>query len=289
MNISKLGLIGIVLFFFFGLVGCDNDENMEFGDEEFCLYVSSENIDKTIPIMNDFLKGLPNGLSEEQKLQALTKWLKSSPCIIDAVILCNSCIYTNPAMSEIMISFKENGITKDLILDIVMESQLQVSYIHKHYASMDVFVKTKKDFTINEVFDFINSLDLDVESIEDGVYVSTMSSDNLQYILDCLNSKSYTNDGDAWWTTGYLHYQTNQITIFPQLYNMKNKDYQNDWLKSMDDYQLVETMNYDHSGHIIHFRVPEGTEKQWEAKFKKYKFVEWAELNYFGHIIFGSN
>ena len=289
MNTRKSELIGIILLLLLGLVGCDKDESMEIGNEEFCLHLNSEDMDKTIPIINEFLTGLQKSLNDEEKLQVLTKWLKSHPCIIDAVILCESCIYTFPAMSEIMISFIENGITKDLILDVAMTNPLQVSYFHEHYTPMDVFVKTNKDFTIDKVFDFINSLDFDVKLIYNGVYVSTLPSDNLQYILGSLNSKPYTNDGNAWWTTGYLHYLTNQITIFPTLYDMKNKNYQDDWLKSMNDYQLVETMNYDHSGHIIHFRVPEGTEKQWETELKKYEFVDWAELNYIHHILFGSN
>ena len=45
------------------------------------------------------------------------------------------------------------------------------------------------------------------ESCISGMYVSTMSSDSLQYILDCLNEKPYTNNGnDCPRITGYLHY-----------------------------------------------------------------------------------
>ena len=286
MNTKQLNVIGIIFLLLLGLTGCNKEESREISNDEFCLYLNSENIDKTIPIINEFLAGLPKKMDEEQKLQALTKWLKSCSCIIDATIFSEPFMYTmGSRMSEILLSFKENGITKDLIIDVAMTNPLQVAFYHEHYTPMDVFVKTKNYFTIVKVFDFINSLDLDVELINYGVYVSTMSSDNLQYILDCLNTKTYTNDGNVWWVSGYLHYSTNQITIFPRLYNMKNKDYQNDWLKSMNDYQLVESFAYDHSGYVIHFRVPEGTEKQWETQFKKYEFVEWAELNYMLHII----
>ena len=257
-------------------------------DVIFCRFLSMKTMEKTIPVINEFLEGLQETLTSEQKLQDLVKWLKSHPCIIDAIVLCESCIYTNPPMSEILISFKENGITKELILDISMTSPLKVLHFHEDYVPMDVTVKTIKGFTIDKVFDFINSLDHDVERIYSGVYVSAMAPGNLQYILDCLNAKPYTNDGNAWWVTGYLHYLTHQITIFPTLFNMTNKDYQNDWLKSIIDYQLIESMNYDFSGHIIHFRVPEGTEKQWEKEFRKYEFVEWAELNYMRHVILGS-
>ena len=258
----------------------------EIDNEEFCLYLNSENMDETMPVVNKYLEKIPNNLSDKQKLQQLTEWLKSTPCIIDATILCESCIPYTPKMSEILITFEENGIMKDFIYDIAMANPLQVVFCHREYKPMRVSVKTKRYFTINEVFNFINSLDLDVDQIHSGVYVSNMSSDNLQYILDCLNAKPYTNNGSDWpRVTGYLHYLTNQITIFPYLFNMKNKTYQEDWLQSMDEYKLVEQFAYDHSGYIIYFRVPEGTEKYWVTEFKKYEFVEWAELNRIVHVL----
>lgn len=283
--------IGIMLLLLLGFSGCSNDDEFEMGKiemEEFCLYVNTEDIDQTIPSINDFLATLPSQLSDNQKLQKLSEWLMLYPCVTEVAIVCESCIRTNSMVSEMMISFKENEITKDLILDIAMTNPLRVENIHKYYALNDVFVQTNNNFTIEDVFEFINSLDpdIDVESIDNGVYISTMSSDNLQYILDSLNAKPYTNDGNTWWTTGYLHYLTKQITIFPRLYNMRNKDYQNDWLKSMNDYQLVERMTEDHEGYIIHFKVPEGTERQWETEFKSYEFVNWTELNYYMHISF---
>ena len=288
MNAEKLSFIGIIFLLLIGLVGCDKEGTLEIDNEEFCLYLNSESMDETVPIINNYLTILQNSLSDKQKLQQLTGWLKSAPCIIDATIICESCIsgmYT-PTMSEIMISFEENGIVKDFIFDIVMTNPLQVTSYHRPYEPMHVSVKTKRYFTINEVFDFINSLDFDVAQIYSGVYVSTMSSDNLQYILDRLNAKPYTNNGNDWpRVTGYLHYLTNQITIFPYLFNMKNKAYQEDWFQSMDEYKLVEQFAYDHSGYIIYFQVPEGEEKHWETEFKKYEFVEWAELNRIIHII----
>lgn len=277
MNAIKLVLV-LLLLVLVGLVGCEKDEKIEFNDNELCQYLNSENIDKTVPIINDFLANQKKGLDDEQYLEALIKWLKKHPCVVDAVILQESTIY------EVLITFEENGIRKDYVLDMTTTNPFRAQLFHRRYSPQDVFVKTKKDFTINNVFNFINSLDFEVELIYNGVYVSTMSSDNLDLILDSLNSKSYTNDGSVWWTTGYLHYKTKQITVFPRLYNIKNTDYQEDWLNSMRKYQLIESMDYDHSGYIIHFKVPEGKEKQWETQFKNYEFVEWAELNYYGHI-----
>ena len=66
---------------------------------------------------------------------------------------------------------------------------------------------------------------------------------------------------------------------------MKNKAYQEDWIQSMNEYKLVEEFNYDYSGYIIYFQIPEETEKYWETEFKKLEFVEWTELSNIRHLI----
>ncbi|MDR0796166.1 MAG: hypothetical protein LBE79_08985, partial [Tannerella sp.] len=105
---KKLSLIGLILLLLRGLVGCDKEGQVT-DSGKLCSYLNIENINKTIPVINDYLASLKSNLNDEQKLQSLTDWLKSSPCVIDATILCMSCIYTLPAQSEISFSFKEGG------------------------------------------------------------------------------------------------------------------------------------------------------------------------------------
>lgn len=147
------------------------------------------------------------------------------------------------------------------------------------YVPTDVIVKIKGGYTTEDVFDFINGFDHEVETIHSQTYTSDLPSDSLQYVLDYLNAKSYTNKGNAWFVTGYLHYQTQEITIFPKLFGMKNTAYQQDWLQSMELLKLKEKSDNTTAGCIIHFHVPEGEEKKWVKTFEKYGFVEWAELN----------
>jgi hypothetical protein len=150
------------------------------------------------------------------------------------------------------------------------------------FVPTDVLVKVKGYYTIDKVFDFINSFGHEVENIRSQTYTSDLPSDSLQYVLDYLNSKTYTNDGNTWFVTGYLHYQTNVITIFPKLFNIKNTSYQADWLESMDLLKLKEDTVSETAGCVIFFHVPEGQEKDWVETFQGYDFVEWAELN---HIV----
>lgn len=112
-----------------------------------------------------------------------------------------------------------------------------------------------------------------------------MPSDSLQYVLDLLNEKPYTNDGINWFVTGYLHYQTNQITIFPKLFEIDKLEYQNDWLMAMAELKLNEKHNTELNSGIVRFYVPEGKEKEWKSRFENHEIVDWAELNYIADIV----
>ena len=145
----------------------------------------------------------------------------------------------------------------------------------------EVLVGIKSGTDINDLFNFINLFDHQVDNVNSLTFISDLPSDNLQYVLDFLNDKTYTNDGIDWFVTGYLHHQTNQITIFPRLFGMENIEYQNDWLYSMNELELNEKHNLQLNSGIIHFYVPVGKELEWKDQFENYNIVDWTELNYF--------
>ena len=125
-------LCGVCLGVVFAVWGCKKLERIDLsGVKPFCAYVNEENIDKTLPFINEFLKSLSNDLDEEQKLQELVTWLKSKPCIVDASIFCVSCVKTGIPHSEVFVSFKENGVTKELSLCILMSNPLQAVRYHE--------------------------------------------------------------------------------------------------------------------------------------------------------------
>jgi len=127
-NLRKVVAIAICLAGLTMFSGCDKKEEQVTDSEELCLYLNSGNIDKTLPIINEFLASLPNSSSfseDEQNLQNLARWLKSNSCVIDATVLCVSCIYTDPAQSEVSFSFQEGEIVKVVTLDISMSKPLR--------------------------------------------------------------------------------------------------------------------------------------------------------------------
>ena len=262
----------------------------EVDDLEFCSYLSVENIDKSIPIVKKFLEGLSTDLDDEKKLHAAAIWLKSCSCIIDATVAFKSNFAPNGVWeSEVVISYEESGTTKYFRLEILNTRPLAVVGYYGPEKPRDLFVKTKYDYSIGKVFDFINSSNLDIVDIRyTGAYFSSLPVDQLQTVVNALNDKPYFNVSDygyIWRSIyGAVHFYYNKITIIrPTFYNMNNKDYQKDWLKTMIDYKLAEAIVDDDPykedyGYWILFRVPKGTEKQWETKFKKYEFVDQVDL-----------
>ncbi len=148
----------------------------------------------------------------------------------------------------------------------------------------EVSVGIKSGTNINAIFDFINQFDHSVDNINSLTFTSDLPSNNLQNILDNLNAKIYTNGGVNWLVTGYLHYQSNQITIFPRLFGIDNIEYQNDWLTSMNELELNEKHNIELNSGIIRFIVPIGKELEWKNQFENFNIVDWAKLNYIADI-----
>jgi len=273
---SILKNVVIVLSFVIVTSACDKKSEMEFNDAEFCSCLTIEDIHKTIPIVNEFLSVMPKGISEEQKFQSLAKWLKAFPCIIETTFLRNDFgIWPDHKICGIAFSFEEDGIVKKLSLDF-SPTNLQeiVGYIYDKQNKIHVGTKLTK---MDEVFGFINSLDLDVKEIKNGTYISSFPADstNLKYIRSNLITKPYTNEV---WVTGQLNWYLPGITFFVRLYDMKVKDYQEDWIKTMSEYNLIKYVFGPED--VIVFQIPEGTGKQWEEKFRKYSFVRWAETSY---------
>jgi len=381
-TITALYMIMIGLFL---AVGCkkDNgkeDNNPKEKEELFCLYLNIENIEKTLPFINDFLSKQSDNLDDAQKLQDLATWLKLHHCIIDASVLCESCIYTDPPQSEILISFEENRTAKKLILDVLMNNPLRAvgyhdddheeefcllvnetdilqtsemvdeflnnlsndlndeqkmhelitwlnskscifdatlkpsysyklnffeitfsfneneiiqdyvlvlkrtdntfaSWYYRQYEAGLVIVLTKGG-TTNQTFDFINLFDPKAEKIYYAKYISDMPPNNMQDILNFLKTKlyTYTYYGEIGKCSAVVFLVENKIHVSVLLYNMQNKEFQTDWLKTMDELKFVDN---NKGGFLIDFLVPKGHEKEWVLKFQDHEYVELAELSYY--------
>jgi hypothetical protein len=283
-TILKLTAFSLILLLLLATVGC---RKQELNDSDFCLCADIENFYKTAPFINNYLKRLSkNNWSDEQKVLALAEWLKSRPCIIDAYLESidvvpfsgssptRKCTIGLPVgtYAKIVILLDDNGIVRELVLsfspDISSPNVLKASY-YRYVEPKEVMVATKSDVTIDEMFGFINLFDLEVKEISSIGYSSTMQSDSLLYLLDNLKTKPYISQV-------YGNYIQERIVISGLLqHNMENKNYQADWIKSMNDYKLSKNGNS-----YILFQVPDGKEREWKTKFEDYEFAESVFFNY---------
>jgi len=262
---------------------CDKKEILKFNNEDFCLYANLEDFYKTAPFINEYLSTLPENMSDERKLQALTGCLNSQSCVINAKL---EGVWTDrDCMMEcqpgrygsISILLDDNGMTRELTLNIFGEYSKPLRATDYSYKKpKEVRVSFKSDTTtISDVFDFINLFNRKVLNIyRAGAgrgYLSTMPADSLEDILKILNAKPYFS-----YVYGYFY---EYVTIDVTMSNMENKDYQADWLKFMKDYKFFEGET-NWAWFMIDFEVPDGKEKEWIEKFNTYESVIGATFNY---------
>jgi hypothetical protein len=112
------------------LTSCKKDNVKCTGDTEFCASVNKEEYNNTGAIIDKYLSGQKESLSDNEKLEQLRDWLKCKSCVSNAEILCNSCIYTNPAQSELIVLFIVNGQQVEKVLDVIMSKPLKFRTFH---------------------------------------------------------------------------------------------------------------------------------------------------------------
>jgi len=104
------------------LSGCKSDDlgDDTIDNDDFNTHVSAGNISSTGTAINRFLESLNADLDDSAKMEKLRTWLEAHSSVAGADIHCVSCIYTLPAQSELIISFKVNGNIRTLVMDISM-------------------------------------------------------------------------------------------------------------------------------------------------------------------------
>lgn len=112
------------------LISCKKEDVKCSDDTAFCSFIDKANFNNTSSVINKYLAGQEKKLSANEKLEQLRDWLKCKSCVSSAEIHCNSCIYTNPAQSELIISFIVNGQQVEKCLDVIMGEPLSFRAYH---------------------------------------------------------------------------------------------------------------------------------------------------------------
>ena len=145
-----------------------------------------------------------------------------------------------------------------------------------------VLVGIKAGVDMESMFALINDYEQKVLEMNSMVYWSDLPADSLEYVLDYINDKSYTNDGEFWYTTGYINAITGTLTVFPKFWDIHNKTYQADWLATVTTLKLRMAVfnDQDLSSGVMYIEVPEGEEKAFRDRFLEEDIVKWAHLDY---------
>ena len=98
--------------------------------EEFCQFVSEENFELTIPIINNFLKKLETNLSWAEKLEKLCDWLEEHDCVLSAEKWNGFIIKTLPEQTHLYVTFKTQNGFKQLALCITLSNPLVLGRFH---------------------------------------------------------------------------------------------------------------------------------------------------------------
>lgn len=120
----------IVILSAFFLSNCAENDFECRNNRQFCTPIQSENMQESGPVIDKFLKELPPDWSSQEKLERLRDWLQCKSCVTKVEILCNSCIFTFPAISELKITFIIAGQETEKILDIRMSEPLMFVGYH---------------------------------------------------------------------------------------------------------------------------------------------------------------
>ena len=99
---------------------------------DLCLKVTNNDFKGMKEVINRYLK---NGVfnvnqSPEAQLYDLVEWLNKQNCI-SAELLCNSCIETYPAQSEIRVVLHTGGKRRIVTLDILMSKRIEARGFHE--------------------------------------------------------------------------------------------------------------------------------------------------------------
>lgn len=120
MKINPLLAITMILLLSLPQWRCSKSNVNCLGSYEFCYYINTLQFESSKEVVNDFLSDLDSEDSNEL-LQEIVEWLQCKPCVTRAEIGCNSCIYTLPAQSHIMVNFGSPKGDTSMVMDIVMD------------------------------------------------------------------------------------------------------------------------------------------------------------------------
>ena len=128
--INTLVFFMVIIFF---MTTCDKDGPVEDPpvmpqDTTFCGYIDAERFDSTYRFLNQILSKIP---FDEDSMKKFEKRLIEENCVVEVEWICNSCLFSLPAQSEVLVRIKTNQGFIRVVIRVVMMEPMKSNGMYK--------------------------------------------------------------------------------------------------------------------------------------------------------------
>jgi hypothetical protein len=128
--INTLVFFMVIIFF---MTTCDKDGPVEDipvipEDTTFCGYIHAEKFDSTYRFLNQILSKIP---FDEDSMKKFEKRLIEENCVVEVEWICNSCLFSLPAQSEVLVRIKTNQGFIRVVIRVVMMEPMKSNGMYK--------------------------------------------------------------------------------------------------------------------------------------------------------------
>lgn len=128
--INTLVFFMVIIFF---MTTCDKDGPVEDipvipEDTTFCGYIHAEKFDSTYRFLNQILSKIP---FDEDSMKKFEKRLIEENCVVEVEWICNSCLFSLPAQSEVLVRIKTNQGFIRVVNRVVMMEPMKSNGMYK--------------------------------------------------------------------------------------------------------------------------------------------------------------
>ncbi len=97
-------------------------------DTTFCGYIQAEKFDSTYRFLNQILSKIP---FDEDSMKKFEKRLIEENCVVEVEWICNSCLFSLPAQSEVLVRIKTNQGFIRVVIRVVMMEPMKSNGMYK--------------------------------------------------------------------------------------------------------------------------------------------------------------
>lgn len=128
--INTLVFFMVIIFF---MTTCDKDGQVKAPlviaqDTTFCGYIYAEKFDSTYRFLNQILSKIP---FDEDSMKKFEKRLIEENCVVEVEWICNSCLFSLPAQSEVLVRIKTNQGFIRVVIRVVMMEPMKSNGMYK--------------------------------------------------------------------------------------------------------------------------------------------------------------